>query len=62
MVYENVSKRADCIATSNRADFVLLARLRSGHTSLLKTYVHLLDPAIDPTYPLCMKESQMVEH
>ncbi len=62
MVYENISRKADCIATSNRADSVLLARLRAGHTRLLKTYAHLLDPAADPTCPLCKEEPQTLEH
>ncbi len=31
-MYEHFFWKADCIATSNRADAVLLARLRSGHT------------------------------
>ncbi len=62
MVYENFCWKADCIATSNRADAVPLARLRAGHTPLLKAYAHLLDPAADPTCPLCKKEPQTLEH
>ncbi len=62
MVYENISWKADCIATSNRADAVLLARLRAGHTLLRKAYAHLLDPAADPTCPLCKEEPQTLEH
>ncbi len=57
MVYEHFSWKADCIATSNRADAVLIARLRAGHTLLLKAYAHLLDPAADPT-----QEPQTLEH
>ncbi len=57
MMYEHFSWKADCTATSNRADAVLLVRLRSGHTPLLKAYAHLLDPAADPTCPLCKKEN-----
>ncbi len=56
MVHEHFSWKTDCIATSNRADAVLLARLRSGHAPLLKAYTHLLDPAADPTCPLCKEE------
>ncbi len=52
----------DCMATSNRADAVLLARLRAGHSPLLKTYVYLLDPSADPLYPLCKEEPQTIEH
>ncbi len=50
------------MATYNRADAVLLARLRAGHTPLLKVYAHLLDPAADPTCPLCKEETQTFEH
>ncbi len=50
------------IATSNRTDAVLLARLRAGPTPLLKAYAHLLDPAADPTCPLCTEEPQTLEH
>ncbi len=62
MVYEHFSWKADCFATSNRADAVLLARLRAGHTRLLKAYAHLLDPAADPTCPLCKEKPQTLEH
>ncbi len=61
MVYRNFAWKADCIATFNRADAVLQARLRLGHTSLLKVYTHLLYPAADPTYPLCKEEPQTLE-
>ncbi len=60
-VYEHFSWKADCIATSNRTDAVLLARLRAGDTPLLKVYAHLLDPAADPTCPLCKEEPQTLE-
>ncbi len=62
MVYEHFSWMADCIATSNRADAVLLARLRSRRTPLLKAYTHLLDPTADPTCLLCKEELQTLEH
>ncbi len=62
MVYERYSWKADCIPTSNMADAVLLARLRAGHTPLLKAYAHLLDPAADPTCSLCKDEPQTLEH
>ncbi len=52
---------ADYIATSNRVGAVLLARLRSGHTPLLKVDAQLLDPAVDPTCPLCKVEPQTLE-
>ncbi len=50
------------MATSSRADAVLLARLRAGHTPLLKAYANLLDPSADPLCPLCKEELQMTEH
>ncbi len=62
MVYEHFSWKADCIDTSNRADAVLQASLRAGHTPLLKAYAHLLDPAADLTCPLCKEEPQTLEH
>ncbi len=62
MVYEHFSWKADCIAISNRADAVLLARLQAGHTQLLKACAHLLDQAADPTCSLCKKEPQTLEH
>ncbi len=40
MEYEHYSWKADGIATSNRADAVLLARLQSEHIPLLKAYAH----------------------
>ncbi len=43
------SCKADCVAISNRADHVLLVRLRSGYTPMLKAYAHLLDPAVNPS-------------
>ncbi len=62
MVYEQFSWKADCIVVSNRANVVLLARLRSVHTPLLKAYGHLLDPAADTTCPLYKEEPQTLEH
>ncbi len=56
MVYVHFSWKVNCIADSNRADALLLASLRAGHTQLLKAYAHLLDPAADPTCP------QTLEH
>ncbi len=41
----------DCIATSSYAGVVLLARLRTGHTPLLKAYANLLDPSGDSLCP-----------
>ncbi len=61
-VYSGFSWSKDCTATSNRADAVLLARLRSGHTPLLKAYANLLDPSADPLCPLCKEEPQTIEH
>ncbi len=61
-VYGGFSWSKDCMATSNRADAVLLARLRTGHTPLLKAYANLLDPFADPLCPLCKEEPQAIEH
>ncbi len=37
-VYGGFSWSKDCMATTNRADAVPLARLRAGYTPLLKAY------------------------
>ncbi len=50
------------MTTSNRADAVFLARLRAGHTPLLKAYANFLDPSADPLCPLCKEEPQTIEH
>ncbi len=50
------------MTTTNRADAVLLARLRAGHIPLLKAYTNLLDPSADPLCPLCKEEPQIIEH
>ncbi len=61
-VYGGFSWSKDCIATSNRADAVILARLRAGHTPLLKAYANLLGPSADPLCPLCKEDPQTIEH
>ncbi len=61
-VYGGFSWSKDCMATSNRANAVLLARLRAGHTPLLKAYANLLDPSTNPLCPLCKEEPQTIEH
>ncbi len=60
--YGGFSCSKDCTATSNGADAVLLARLRAGHTPLLKAYANLLDPSADPLCPLCKEEPHRIEH
>ncbi len=50
------------MATSDRADAVLLVRLRVGHTPLLKAYANLLDPSADLLCPLCKEEPQTIEN
>ncbi len=60
-VYGGFSWSKDCMATSHRADAVLLAHLRAGHTPLLKAYANLLDPSADPLCPLCKEEPQTIE-
>ncbi len=52
-MYDRLSWFKDCMAISNRANAVLLARLRAGHTPLLKAYANVLDPSAGPPCPLC---------
>ncbi len=52
----------DCRAASTRRDAVLLARLRAGHTPLLKAYANQLDTTVDPKCPSCGAVPQTVEH
>ncbi len=47
---------------TTRRDAVLLARLRAGHTPLLKTYANQLDTTVDPKCPSCGEGPQTVEH
>ncbi len=47
------------MAISNRADGVLLERLRAGYTPLLKAYANLPP---DPLCPLCKEEPQITKH
>ncbi len=42
-----------CKAIKNRADAVLLAHLRAGHTPLLIEYTNFLNSSVDPSCPLC---------
>ncbi len=60
-MYGGFSWSKDCMTTSNRADAVLLARLRAGRTPLVKAYANLLDPSVDPMCPLCKEEPQTIE-
>ncbi len=62
MAYENFARNAGSISTSNRADVVILARLRLGYMPLLKAYANLLCPAADSTCSLFKEKSQTVEH
>ncbi len=61
-VYGGFSWSKGCTPTSNRADAILVARLRAGHTPLLKAYANLLDPSAHPLCPLCKEEPQTIEH
>ncbi len=61
-MYGGFSWSQDYMATSNRADAVLLARRRAGHTPLLKAYVNLFDPSEDCLCPLCKEEPQTIEY
>ncbi len=60
-MYGGFSWSKDCMATSNRAVAVLLARLRAGYTPLLKAYANLLDLSANPLCPLCKEEPQAIE-
>ncbi len=53
---------ADCQAFSTRRGAVLLARLRAGHTPLLRAYTNQLDTTVDPKCHSCGEEPQTVEH
>ncbi len=59
---QTIAAKAGCISTSNQMDTVLLARLRSGHTALIKACAHLLYPAANPTCPLCKEEVHTLAH
>ncbi len=50
------------MATNNQADAVHLARLRAGHTPLLKAYANFLDPFANPLSSLCKEELQTIEN
>ncbi len=52
----------DCMATSNRTDAVLLARLQAGHTLFLTAFANVLNPSADTLYPLYKEEPQTIEH
>ncbi len=61
-MYGEFSLSKDCMATSNRADAILLARLRAGHTPLLKAYAKLLDASTGPLCPFCKEDPQTIKH
>ncbi len=52
---------ADCRVVSTRRDAVLLARLRAGHTPILKAYANQLDTIVNPKCPSCGEVPQTVE-
>ena len=60
--YKDYNYKAEAKKTTSKKDAVLLAQLRSGHCKLLKAYVNLLDPTVNPTCPLCTLEPQTLEH
>uniref|UniRef100_A0A1I8I211 RING-type domain-containing protein n=1 Tax=Macrostomum lignano TaxID=282301 RepID=A0A1I8I211_9PLAT len=47
---------------TNRADAVLLARLRSGHCTLFNAYRSIVDPAVDPACHRCGHPCDDLEH
>ncbi len=46
-MYDGFSWSKDCMVIRNRADAVLLAHLRAGHTPLLKAYANPSTPDVD---------------
>ncbi len=51
-----------CKAIKNRADAVLLAHLRAGHTPFLIEYTNFLNSSVDPSCPLCKEEPRIIKH
>ncbi len=58
-VVRRFSLSKDYKVISNRADAILLALLRAGHTPPLKAYANLLDPSAGP---LCKEELLTIEN
>ncbi len=58
----HLSWPVDCRAASTWRKAVLLARLRPGHTPLLKAYANQIATVVDPKCPSCGEEPQTVEH
>ena len=61
-VYKLRRVSRDVKQITNRKDDVLIARLRSGHHSSLKQYLHRLDPSQNPTCQNCRQEEQDLVH
>ncbi len=62
LLYQAWKWPASCSSIRQEIHTVLLARLRAGHTPLLKAYVNQLDMTIDPKCHSCGEEPQTVEH
>lgn len=60
-VYENYSKSKE-ILISNRSDQSLLAKIRTGKTTLFKAYKNEIDRNCDPMCPLCKDALHTLEH
>ncbi len=61
-VYGGLPWSKDCMAKRTPTDAVLLARLRAGHTTLVKAYATLRNPSAEPLCPLCKEDPQPGEH
>ena len=60
-VYSEYSHQKE-MEVSSRNQQSLLAKLRSGHTTLFAAYRHRLDETKDPTCPLCQDGPQDLAH
>ena len=60
-VYSNFSKSRE-ILINNRSDQSLLAKIRTGKTTLFKAYKNEIDRNCDPMCPLCQDELHTLEH
>ncbi|PAA62320.1 hypothetical protein BOX15_Mlig029675g1 [Macrostomum lignano] len=60
--YRLLNRQLEEDSITNRADAVLLARLRSGHCTLFNAYRSIVDPAVDPACHRCGHPCDDLEH
>ena len=60
-VYAEYSNKKE-MEVSSRNQQSLLAKIRSGHTTLFAAYRNRVDETKDPTCPLCQDAPQDLEH